>query len=60
MKKESYNLREKERKTIFEQYNVDQYDLQDDGDSDRGWNRRRLRPSTKSPRNQDFDYLKDE
>jgi hypothetical protein len=53
-----YNLREKERKSIFECYSLEEEDLQQDSDSDRGWTRKRLRQSSRTTRQVDFDYEK--
>lgn len=55
----SYNLRAKEHKSIFECYNVEEEDLQNDDDSDRGWNRKRLREKKKRPswgQEEDYEY----
>jgi hypothetical protein len=38
-----YNLRAKEHKSIFECHNVEEEDLQEDDESERGWTRKRLR-----------------
>lgn len=56
----NYNLREKQRKTIFECYSLEEEDLHDENDSDKGWTRRRLRQSSRTTRHQDFDYDKNE
>jgi len=58
-----YNLRVKEHKSIFECYNVDEEDLQNDDDSDRGWTRKRLREKKKRVawgQEDDFDYNADD
>lgn len=60
MSRESYNLREKNRKSIFECYSLEEEDLQDDDDSDKGWTKKRLRHPSKANRHQDFDYEKQE
>lgn len=53
---QGYNLRAKERRTIFECYNVEESDLQHNDDSDHGWTRKRLREKKKPPHWQEEDY----
>ena len=42
-----YNLRARERKSIFEQYEIEEDDLCDDDEEDRGWVRRKQRERRK-------------
>lgn len=54
-KSAAYNLRVRERKSIFECYNVEESDLQHNDDEDLGWTRKRLREK-KKPHWQEDDY----
>ena len=60
MSRDNYNLREKERKSIFECYSLEEDDLNDEDESDRGWNRKRLRQTSRTTRLQEFNYDKNE
>ena len=55
----SYNLRTKQRKSIFECYNVKEEDLENNDEQDKGWNHKRLREKKKKPswNQQQEDFL---